>query len=425
MTENEKNLAVATFRFGIISEFVTGVRLNHGEKERLIREKVQRSYDIPFSTRSTISRSAIKQWVLDYQRAGYRIEGLFPKQRKDTGKPRSLDPSIRVAILDMKRANPEWTVPVVIKKLKHNKIVPPDAELSITSIYRLLKNEKLKSTSVNAVDRRKFEAEYPNVLWQSDVMHGPRIFVAGKKRKTYLCAMLDDHSRLIAHAQFFLSEKIESLHETLRHAVAKRGLPQKLYADNGSCYRAIFFEQVCASLGVGLVHARPYKPQGKGKIERFFRNVRDNFLPFCGENETLKSLNEAFEAWVEQYNNTVHGSTKMTPIARFQKNLSCVRPAPPDLLNYFRQVVPRTVKKDRTVQLHNRLYEIPVGLIDKKVELRFHEDDLSKVEVFFNNQSFGLANPTNIHVNSTVVRNPESRSDKITSGQLFRGNNDE
>lgn len=425
MTENEKNLAIATFRFGVISEFVTGVRLNHGDKERLIKDKVGRSYDIPYSTRTAISRSAIKQWVLDYQRAGYRIEGLFPKRRIDAGKTRALDPSLRIAILEMKRANPNWTVPVIINKLKHNKILSPNAELSTTSIYRLLKHEKINARSPNAVDRRKFEAEYPNVLWQSDVMHGPKVIADGKKRKTYLCAMLDDHSRLITHGQFFSTERIESLHETLRHAVAKRGLPQKLYVDNGSCYRAIFFEQVCASLGLALLHAKPYQPQGKGKIERFFRNVRDSFLPFCKKEETLTSINDAFEKWLDEYNNTVHSATKMTPIARFQKNLSCVRPAPPDLLNYFRILVPRTVRKDRTVQLKNRIYEVAVGLIDKKVELRYHEDDLSKVEVFFNSQSFGFANLTDIHVNSTAVRDSDSGSKKIESGKLFERSEDE
>lgn len=425
MVENDKNLAIATFRFGVISEFVTGVKLTYGEKERLIREKTNRNYEIPFSGRKSISRSAIQQWIVDYKRAGYRIEGLYPKERKDAGASRSIDSAIKVAILDMKRANPHWTVPVIINKLKHNKIIAADTNLPINSIYRMLKNEKFTSENTSAQDRRKFEAEYPNDLWQSDIMHGIKVPDQNKRRKTYLCAIIDDHSRLITHAQFFLSERIESLTTTLRYAILKRGIPQKIYADNGSCYRAISLEQICASLGISLIHARPYKPEGKGKIERFFRNVRTSFMPFCEKQKSLESLNQAFEAWVDEYNNSIHSSTKMTPTERFQKNLKCARPAPPDLMNYFRQVVSRTVRKDRSVQLKNHFYEVPVGLIDKKVELRFHEDDLNKVEVFFNNQSFGFANPVNLQVNSMVIRENSNRNHTIQSGTLFERINDE
>jgi putative transposase len=116
-------------------------------------------------------------------------------------------------------------------------------------------------------DRRKFEAELPNDLWQSDVMHGPKVHVDGKRRKTYLIAVIDDHSRLICHGQFYLSEKLACYLQALEQALLKRGLPRKLYVDNGPAFRSRHLEQVTASLGIALIHSKPYKPQGRGKID--------------------------------------------------------------------------------------------------------------------------------------------------------------
>ena len=111
-------------------------------------------------------------------------------------------------------------------------------------------------------------------------MHGPRAKVSGINKKTYLHAIIDDSSRYIIHAEFFTSEKLEAFKECLKAAVEKRGLPQKLYVDNGACYSAINLEQITACLGIGIKHSRPYIPQGRGKIERWFRNVRESFYPF-------------------------------------------------------------------------------------------------------------------------------------------------
>ena len=127
-------------------------------------------------------------------------------------------------------------------------------------------------------DRRKFEAELPNDLWQSDVLHGPLVETGNKKRKSYLIAFIDDYSRLVPYGEFYLGEGLAFFLQALEQALATRGLPRKLYVDNGSAFRSHHLEQITASLGIALIHARPYKPQGKGKIERYFRTVRSDFL---------------------------------------------------------------------------------------------------------------------------------------------------
>jgi putative transposase len=439
MNDDDKKLKVATFRFGLISEFVTGVRLGYGDKEKLINEKIARSYDIPLSDRNLISRSTLEKWITDYRKAGYRIEGLYPQDRADKGVVRSLSSSLKLAIKELRKEQPNLKVPAMITCLRHKKLIGADEYVSSTTLYRYLKSEDLNSINENAIDKRHFEAPHPNEIWQSDVMHGPYVKVDGKSRKAYLIAIIDDHSRFIIHAEFYLAETRENFLDCLRQGIMKRGLPQTLYIDNGSCFRALHLEQVTAQLGVGIKHSRPYTPQGRGKIERWFKYVRDNFLSVNGiissNLEKLDLLNANFLEWVDQYNNRVHGTTKQSPYNRYQAGLECVRPAPAHLLDYFRQIEFRRVKKDRTVRLMGFIFETPVGLIDRQVELRFHPEDLSQVEIFFQNKSYGIAAVVNPHVNSQIGRNWDPHPGAIkppreqtvvvkttTTGQLFNGN---
>ncbi len=434
--KNENHLKIASFRFGLISEFVTGVRLQYGEKEKLITAKILRSYDIPFSQRTKISRSTLEKWIVDYKKAGYRIEGLYPAQRSDKGNTRALSSSLKLAIKELKKESPHLKGPALILCLRHKKLIAPDEEINSSTLYRYLRNEKLTTINEDAVDKRHFEALHPNEIWQSDVMHGPSVRVDGKSKKAYLIAIIDDHSRFIVHAEFYLNETRESFLDCLRQAILKRGLPQKLYIDNGSCFRALHLEQVTSQLGIGISHSRPYTPQGRGKIERWFKFVRDHFVSSYQLNQRsdkLDLLNHHFSEWVDEYNNNrVHGTTRETPYKRYQAGLECVRPAPAHLIDYFRQIEWRRVKKDRTIRLLGNLFEAPVGLIDRSVELRFHPEDLSQVEIFFQNRSYGMAQIVNPHVNSQIGRNwdplPERKKESasienqlpVQTGQLFK-----
>ncbi|MDZ4678602.1 MAG: DDE-type integrase/transposase/recombinase [Oligoflexia bacterium] len=424
MSESDKNLELATFRFGIISEFVTGLRLDRGEREKLIREKVARHYSIPNSAQTTIAKSTIKKWVTDYKNAGSRLDGLKPKPRKDLGLFKSLDASLQLEIKTIMRDRPELTGIALLTEMQHRKILASNEKINLSVLYRFLKKEKLHRQKT-VVDRRSFEASAPNELWQSDVMHGPDVFVDGKTRKAYLIAILDDHSRLIVHAEFFLSESLNDFKSCLKTAIEKRGLPHKLYIDNGSCYRALNLEQITALLGVGIVHTPPYTPQGRGKIERWFRFVRESFLVTCGKEMTLKTLNESLDNWIENYHNRVHSTTNLTPLSRYQSNMKCFRPAPKDLINYFRMIEFRRVKKDRTMRLNGTIFELPIPLIDLQVELRFHRELPDEVEVFYEGRSFGNAVLLDRHVNFKLGRNHKivlsEKEIKVPTGELFDG----
>ncbi len=404
MNEEQKR-EVATFRFGVIHDLVGGAVLASGEQERLIREKCRRKWSIPFSQRTRIGRSTILRWIKAYQDAGGKLEGLYPKDRSDQGRSRAIDDETAAALVALRKSRPRTTVQMIIREMRRRNLAGPEINLSPSAVYRFLKAQGLMKMVVAAPeDRRKFEAELPNDLWQSDCMHGPMVRHEGRQRKTYLLAFIDDHSRLVPFAAFYLSERMDSFLDALQKALMIRGLPRKLYTDNGPAFRSKHLEQVCASLGVALIHARPYKPQGKGKIERFFRTIRTGFLP-CFKGETLDELNETLFLWLREfYHQRVHSGTGQTPLARFTARLECLRTAPDNLLDYFRKAERRKVAKDRTISLNGRLFEAPVELIGKQVTVLFHEQQPKEVEVRLNQKSYGYLLPVDLNVNARVKR---------------------
>ena len=416
MKEEEK-LEIAKFRFGIISDFVTGVRFCHGEREKLLREKCARKYTIPFSSRTTVSRGSVALWIAKYRAAGNQLSGLMPVVRIDAGTYRNLDLSVRMAIRELKMENPNWTLGTIIAKLRERYVLGPNEQVNQATCYRFLQSLDLSSASETNADRRSFEAAYPNAIWQCDVLHGPQVKTeTGALRKSYLIAILDDHSRLITHAQFCLNETAEALKKCLLQAMQKRGVPQKFYVDNGACYRAEGLATTCAWIGIALVHSRPYIPQGRGKIERFFRNVRESFLDrLPAAPQTLMGINEQFSSWLELYHTREHGTTGQTPIHKFTADMASIRPAPANLESFFREKEERVVRRDRTVQLGGKFYEVPQGLIGKKVELRFFADNPDKIEVFLQKDSHGFARLLNAHMNASLGRDFASTGNQVES----------
>ena len=351
MNEDKKR-RISAFRFGVVHDLIGDTELETGEQERLIRDKCDRKWLIPFSDKTRITRSTILRWVRLYKESGGKLEALCNHERSDQGSPRSIDQETGLALIRLRHELPKATVVRLIHEMNIRKLITPGLDLHRSTVYRFLNSNGLnKKSRVIPEDRRRFEAESPNDLWQSDCMHGPMILHENKKRKTYLIAFIDDHSRLVPHGEFYLSESLESYLKSLESALSTRGMPRKIYTDNGAAFRSHHLEHVTACLGIALLHARPYKPQGKGKIERFFRTVRSEFLPYF-KGSTLFELNQVFCIWLNDiYHSRNHSSTGQTPFARFTSNIELIRESPANLKDYFRKIVRRRVAKDRTVCL--------------------------------------------------------------------------
>jgi putative transposase len=417
MTEQEKQ-EVATFRFSIIHELVDKAHLKFGDQEKLIKDKCAREWDIPNSDRTSIGRSTILGWVSKYRESGNNLKSLFPKDRDDRGKSRAYDKDTCLGLIHLRKEKPGLSVPVFSKIAKERRILPPDTSEDLSTLYRFLNSHGLMDREPSpSADRRKFEAELPNDLWQSDVMHGPKLDVGGERaRKTYLIAFIDDHSRLITHGQFYISEALASFKIAFEEALLTRGLPRKLYVDNGAAYKSKQLQFTSASLGIALIHAKPYTPQGKGKIERFFRTVRTEFLT-CFLGDTLDEINEAFDLWLREiYHKRRHSGTGQAPFRRFTANMQCVRSAPKDLKDHFRKILRRRVNKDRTIMVQNRLFEAPVELVGQRVEVLFHENSPEEIEVRWKQESYGIIRQLDLHINSRVKRDKNCQTQLVGEG---------
>jgi putative transposase len=366
---------VALFRLSVLGPLVSRERLDRGELQQIIRELAVREYAIPGSRRRLIGEKTIEAWYYAWRKHG--IEGLLPKPRADRGVSK-ISAQVQEAIMAAKRANPRRSIRQLRQLLESSGQVARGA-LSRSAIHRLLQQHGLSRMAGSASvpeERRSFVAEQAGSIWYGDVMHGPKVLVRGQWRKAYLVSLFDDASRLIAHSAFGLGETALDIEGVLKQAVLKRGVPRKLVVDNGSAYRAHTLQGICARLGIHLIHCRPYAPEGKGKLERWHRTFRDQFLSELDERRIadLDDLNARLWAWVEQiYHRTPHeGLGGQTPLARYQQDLPNIRTlgqraAQLDAIFFHR--IRRFVRKDGTVSYQGSCFEVPYELAGKTVRL--------------------------------------------------------
>jgi putative transposase len=417
--DTERRQAVALFRFGLIADLV---RVPPGTPGlyALIAQKAAAAYTIPGTSRTRVAAETLRDWLQAYRSGGF--EALLPKPRADRGGSRALPPEVVEALLDIKEGNPKLSVALVIDAARQRSEVPAELPLPNSTVHRLLAQHGLMDKprgEDSERDRRRFAFQQAGELWMSDVMHGPSVLVGGRtRRKTYLIAFIDDATRVIPYAAFALSENTAAFLPLLKQAILRRGLPQRLYVDNGANYRSQQLALVCAKLGIALIHARPYRPQGKGKIERWFKTVRAQLLTRLSAQDTgsLAALNRRLWAWVEgEYHHSPHrGLNGATPLQQWALSGEAVHFPEPglDLEDLFLFEAQRSVQKDRTVSLNGVLYEVDAALIGEKVTLRFDPsaNPARAVQVCHQGRLIELARPVEPYANCFVKRARPSRT---------------
>lgn len=400
-----KRKKIALFRFGVIAPLIGVKKTGKGAKQKLLNEITQKQWEIPYSHRTYISRSTVKEWLRRYETSGNELSSLEPYSRSDSGYCRTLDPDTELAVINFKRRYPNASAKTVLKICIRSNIIPPDIKVSPATIYRIFKKHRIGEENKVKKDLKKFEADLPNDLWQTDCMHGPLVDVEGKQRKSFLFAIIDDHSRLISHAQFYLRENLDNFLDCLETALCKRGVPRKIYTDNGPCFRSYHLEHVTASLGIALIHTKPYSPESKGKIERWFRTLRMQFIPSLPSHFDLNTLNKKLWKWIEcEYHERKHRSTGQKPFDRYSKKLELIRKTPDNIRDFFRCVTKRKVTKDRAVFLNGHIFEAPVELIGEYITLLFHKNEPLKIEAFWQSRSYGLLTQLDQNINSRIIR---------------------
>ncbi len=333
----------------------------------------------------------IQTWYYRYKNHG--VTAMDNRLRADKGQPRKVTPEEVLEAINT--ALPHF------RQKKHNKsaiyrfciekgLLRAD-QIALTTFCRFVREYELLQDDVSENKRRlAFSMQYANQLWQADTMFGPHV----QRRQAKLIALIDDASRVLCHGEFFLKENADSMIQSLRSAFYKRGVPEQLLVDNGSIYCCQEITLVCARVGCILRHTAVRDAAAKGKIERFFRRVRDQFLVRNLDLSSLDKLNKQFTHWVEnEYNATLHSTLGMKPIDRFGVDLSRIRFLSPseDTDELFYAEALRTVKKDSTFSFQGKRYETPVDLRGKKIELRYERGRQGPVIIYDKGRRIGQA----------------------------------
>jgi putative transposase len=373
----------ALWRYSLIRESADP-RLSCGERGALVRSLAARLHAHPSGELRSVGRSTLDDWIRAYRTGGFA--GLAPRQRASVPRtPRAL----LLQAETLRRENPARTAAQIQRIIA---AANGGAGPSQSTVERHLRRQGLTRAALTGERQAfgRFEASGPNERWIADCLHGPMI----EGRRAILFAVLDDHSRAVVGAGFAHAESTVRLEGVLRSAFQARGLCVRLYVDNGAPYASRQLARVCAALGIRLTHSTPGRPQGRGKIERFFRTLRqevlvelDTYQPPLG----LAELERVLQAWIERvYHRRVHSETKVTPLERFS-GFTPRYPTAAELREAFLWSEMRLVTKTATVSLLGNRYEVDQALVGRKVELRFDPYDLELIEVHYAGRPCGHA----------------------------------
>lgn len=401
---------LALFRLSVLGPLASREHFERGDLTRIIRELASHRYDIPLSKRVYLSEKTIERWYRLWQKGG--VDALAPTPRCDRGQSR-LAPAVQDAILAYKQENPKRSLDTLKMILEDRGLVARD-EVKRSSIHRFLQQQGLSRPPATAVvtERRSFNARHAGDLWCGDVMHGPRLMIDGQMRKVYLVSLMDDASRLLTHSAFCLGETALEIEGVLKQALLRRGLPVKLVVDNGAAYRAKSLQGICARLEIRLIYCRPFDPESKGKLERFHRVFRQQFLTELNPNHirSLADLNARLWVWVETlYHHRPHsGLEGLTPLQRYQQDLLHIRPLggfAQHLDDLFYHRLARQVRKDGTVSYAGQFYEVPYELVGQRIQLVVDPQSQRPIRVeSMDGQALGGVTPLDRQANNQRTR---------------------
>lgn len=348
----------------------------------------------------------LEDWWYAYQKGGFNA--LVPAARSDQGQSRALDEPTATWVLQQVTQNP--TVPLKVLYAHWRQSGRPLPSVSV--LYRYLRRQGMDRKSLRAGrletgPTKAFEAPAVNDLWMVDFSPGPTLSVQGKACHPHLCVLVDDHSRLIPFAAYYPQANTEAFHHALKEAILRRGVPRKLYTDNGKPFINAHTHLVCAQLGVRLLHCKPYHSWSKGKCERLIQSIQQGFettLRLEGNAaHSLAELNAKLSLWIQTlYHQRPHSATGQSPEYRYQQAAKTLRQWDErmDLDPLFYLRLERTVRKNGTVRLDQELYEVPLSLRALKVQLRLDPWRRTRIEVWHQNQFKGLARKAPLHLNA-------------------------
>ena len=352
---------------------------------------------------SGINERTLRRYIQAYKEKGYRCLADIP--RSDKGSLRTVPECAITEAVALREELPSRSVGRIIEILEGEKIIKP-GEVSRTSLNRHLIARgygaaQLRAEGKAAKPASRFERKRRNALFQADVKNGPTLVVNGAKKKTYLLSIIDDHTRMIMHAEFYSNQRLPILEDCFRKALLKFGKPSDILVDNGKIFVSKWFKLACVHLGIRHIAAKPYSAQTKGKCEKYHQGV-DWFLDeFSLEPvHTLSELNHKFSVWLDEgYVHAPHDALKeeerdphtgellrareRTPYQAYTEDPAKVRYVSSlECRDAFLWEEQRVVDKSGCIKLAGVVFDIGVALIRRRVDVRYDPFDISVIEVW-------------------------------------------
>ena len=377
---------IALFRYGLISSLINGT-YEENSKEDYYRKKASTTYTLN-GKEIKVTASTIKKWYLDYQKFGYN--GLIPKTRTDLNSSRKLSLEAQEKIVEYKKNYPHISGTLIYKKLIEDGYIN-ELKVSKSTVLKFIRDNYLLFGDDGKVDRRAFEMEFANQMWDADTSHGPYLTINNNKIKTYLIALIDDASRLITNAKFYFEDNAINFQNTFKEGLKKYGIPKRIFLDNGKTYKNEQLSIICANCGMELIYTKPYSPQSKAKIERWFHTMKETWMRGINweDIKDLDELNDMLNDFVNEYNNKIHTSLKdsndnnISPKQRWFKDQDKIKKIDNNLIDeYFLHTAYPTIRSDSIAHVKKLEYEVPTKYIGKKITIKYDFSDRTKAWIY-------------------------------------------
>ena len=368
------------WRYAILGPLVS-MRLEHGDLRERLAEAALGQYVHPLDGRFvSLSARTLETWYYRYHEHG--LEGLLPKPREDRGRSRVLDPELVELIIRVKRERPRRSLRRIIKILERAGRVP-QGQLRLSTVHRVLARAGLSARPSREPkrERRSFILEHFGDLWVGDAKHGPRVILDGRVRKSYAINLIDCATRYIVGSQICPSEGAVAHEGLLKQALRTYGRPRAYYVDGGSAYKSGSLINICADLGIHLIHTLPRDAEAKGVIERWQQTWGAEVLDeLPDELLELAQFQSKHWAWITcEYHQREHETTKRRPLehmlAELEAGHSSELPTDLDLDEVFLHRAKRLVRKNGTVRFAGRMLEVQAELVGQHVELRWDPNE--------------------------------------------------
>lgn len=398
---------IALFRYGLISQLINNT-YEETSKEEYYRKVAMKTYELN-GKEIKVRPDTIKHWYLNYTKLGY--EGLIPKTRTDLNTSRKLTLDAQQKIIDYKKDFPHISGTLIYQKLIEDGYIK-ESNVSKSTVLKYIRDNYLLFGDDGKIDRRAFEMEFANDMWDADTSHGPYLTVENKKIRTYLIAIIDDASRLITSAKFYYEDNAINFQKTFKEGLKKYGIPKRIFLDNGKTYKNEQLSIICANVGMELIYTKPYSPQSKAKIERWFHTMKETWMRGINWNdiESIDELNDMLNEFVNNYNNSIHSSlsdgiNNISPKQRWFKDQDKIKKIDNNQIDeYFLHTAYPTIRADSIAHIKKIEYEVPTKYIGKKITVKYDFSDRTKAWIYENGKKIEDIHIVDKIANSKIKR---------------------